>query len=205
MKVLRATRMERCIGCYSCSLACARLVHKRLSWQTAGIRIASSGGLSTGFEAKVCLACHPAPCAEACPTGSLRQRKGGGIIQKRDLCIRCGACQKACPVDAVYLDELTQPFICLHCGQCVPFCPHSCLEMQDVTGDGRTVDKEMLEDVPGRALAPTDVVPAPLETDVTPQAAAGGAKSAERVAHAGEEHMSGEQADNEQAGKGASS
>ncbi len=24
--------MERCIGCHSCSLACARLVHKQLSW-----------------------------------------------------------------------------------------------------------------------------------------------------------------------------
>ena len=51
MKILTTPRMERCIGCHSCSLACARLVHQRLSWDTAGIRIASSGGLSTGFEA----------------------------------------------------------------------------------------------------------------------------------------------------------
>ena len=50
MKILTTPRMERCIGCHSCSLACARLVHKRLSWDTAGIRIASSGGLSTGFN-----------------------------------------------------------------------------------------------------------------------------------------------------------
>ena len=28
MKILTAPRMERCIGCHSCSLACARLVHK---------------------------------------------------------------------------------------------------------------------------------------------------------------------------------
>jgi Fe-S-cluster-containing dehydrogenase component len=27
----RPPRMERCIGCYACSLACARLVNKRLS------------------------------------------------------------------------------------------------------------------------------------------------------------------------------
>ena len=52
MKILTTPRMERCIGCHACSLACARLVHKRLSWDTAGIRILSSGGLSTGFEAK---------------------------------------------------------------------------------------------------------------------------------------------------------
>jgi Fe-S-cluster-containing dehydrogenase component len=55
------SRMERCIGCHACSPACARLVNKKLSWDTAGIRIASSGGLSTGYEAKPCLACNPAP------------------------------------------------------------------------------------------------------------------------------------------------
>ena len=71
MKILTTPRMERCIGCHSCSLACARLVHKNLSWDTAGIRIASSGGLSTGFEARTCLACDPAPCANACPDGRL--------------------------------------------------------------------------------------------------------------------------------------
>jgi len=70
MKILTAPRMERCIGCHSCSLACARLVHKLLSWDTAGIRIRSSGGLSTGFEPLLCLACDPAPCAKACPTGA---------------------------------------------------------------------------------------------------------------------------------------
>ncbi len=47
-KILTTPRMERCIGCHSCSLACARLVNRRLSWDTAGIRIVSSGGLSTG-------------------------------------------------------------------------------------------------------------------------------------------------------------
>ena len=44
MKKLIAPRMERCIGCHSCSLSCARQVHQRLSWDTAGIRIHSAGG-----------------------------------------------------------------------------------------------------------------------------------------------------------------
>jgi len=129
MKILTTPRMERCIGCHSCSLACARLVHKTLSWDTAGIRIMSSGGLSTGLEAKVCLACHPAPCAQACPTGALSQRKGGGVSVRKDRCILCGACAEVCPVDAIYLDGTGQPFVCIHCGRCVPFCPHECLEL----------------------------------------------------------------------------
>ena len=35
--ILMAQRMERCIGCHACSLACARLVYKRLSWDAADI------------------------------------------------------------------------------------------------------------------------------------------------------------------------
>jgi Fe-S-cluster-containing dehydrogenase component len=95
MKNLTTPLMERCIGCNSCSLACARLVHKRLSWLAAGIRIMSTGGLSTGFEARSRMACDPAPCAEACPTGAYSQRKGGGVIVKKSRCIHCGDCAHA--------------------------------------------------------------------------------------------------------------
>ncbi len=143
MKILTTPRMERCIGCYSCSLACARQVHQRLSWETAGIRIHTSGGLSTGFEARTCLACLPAPCAEACPTGAVSQRRGGGVIVRKKLCINCGECAGACPVDAVYLDPTGEPFVCLHCGQCVPFCPHDCLEMKKVAAEPSSAKTEL--------------------------------------------------------------
>ncbi|THB64101.1 MAG: 4Fe-4S dicluster domain-containing protein [Desulfovibrio sp.] len=133
MKRLAASKMERCIGCYSCSLACARLVHKRLSWSCSGIRIHTSGGMSSGFEAKVCVACDPAPCAEVCPTEALTQRRDGGVKVNRSMCIRCGKCAAACPVDAIYLGvENNKPYICIHCGRCVAFCPQGCLELVDM-------------------------------------------------------------------------
>jgi len=134
MKQLTTPRMDQCIGCQSCSLACARLVHKKLSWNAAGIRIHSSGGLSTGFVANICLACDPAPCAAACPTGAFTDRPGGGVIVKKKLCIQCLACVDACPVDAIYGDQSGDVFVCIHCGQCVPFCPQNCLEMVE-SGD----------------------------------------------------------------------
>ncbi len=137
MKILRALRMERCIGCHSCSLACARLVHKRLSWTSAGIHIMSAGGLTTGFEARVCVACEPANCVKACPTGALKQRQGGGVKFYRKLCIQCGVCAPACPVEAIFFDtEELLPYLCIHCGRCVVFCPHQCLEMTEVEEEG---------------------------------------------------------------------
>lgn len=132
MKILTTPRMERCIGCHSCSLACARLVYKHVSWDKAGIRIRSSGGMGTGFEATTCLACNPAPCAQACPTGAYSQRKGGGVIVKKNLCIRCGACARACPVNAIYLDPTQDPYVCIHCGRCALFCPQDCLEWTEI-------------------------------------------------------------------------
>lgn len=126
--------MDRCIGCQCCSLACARLVHGRLSWRAAGIHIRSSGGLTTGFEADVCVACKPAPCAQVCPTACLVQRKDGGVKTDLSLCIKCGECAKVCPVKAIQLDATDgTPYLCIHCGRCIPFCPHDCLEMADIS------------------------------------------------------------------------
>lgn len=132
MKKLITPKIDRCIGCHSCSLACARLVHRLTSWDTAGIRIKSSGGLTTGFTAKHCLACNPAPCAEACPTGAFSQRRGGGVIVKKKLCIKCGECVNACPIDAIFQNNIGEVFVCIHCGRCVEFCPHSCLELEEI-------------------------------------------------------------------------
>jgi ferredoxin len=53
-----------------------------------------------------------------------------------ELCIRCDECAKACPVDAIYLDAIGEPFVCIHCGRCVQFCPHHCLELAEAPAGG---------------------------------------------------------------------
>ena len=145
MKKLATPYMGRCIGCHSCSLACARLVHKKLSWSASGIQVRSSGGLSTGFEASLCLACDPASCAAVCPTGACVQRKGGGVKKRDAMCIRCGKCAAACPIQAVHVDkENGMPRVCVHCGRCVPFCPHACLALVDIPGTVNMKDDEAI-------------------------------------------------------------
>lgn len=80
----------------------------------------------------MCIACNPAPCAQACPTDAFRLRPGGGVRVKLETCIRCGACAAACPFEAIYMDEdNSYPNVCIHCGRCVPYCPHECLETVD--------------------------------------------------------------------------
>jgi ferredoxin len=59
---------------------------------------------------------------------------------RKKLCIRCGECAKACPVDAIYLDPAVEPFVCIHCGRCVPYCPHDCIETKEVVTETAGVE-----------------------------------------------------------------
>ena len=100
-------------------------------------RVRTSGGLQGKFVSVVCLACKDErACAEACPSGALEKRPGGGVILKKERCIGCRKCESACIVSAVHFDEdENKPIICKHCGVCARFCPHECLEMEETTND----------------------------------------------------------------------
>lgn len=49
----------------------------------------------------------------------------------KKLCIQCGDCVPACPVNAIFQEGDGTIYVCLQCGQCVNYCPHDCLEMRD--------------------------------------------------------------------------
>lgn len=132
-KVLKAKNMSQCIGCYSCMLACARLVHKSLSVRKSAIQIRTRGGLQSRLAAVVCTACHQPACADACRFEALTPRKGGGVIFHKDLCIGCGLCTEACTARAITMDEDTHwPIVCIHCGICTRYCPHQLLSLEEV-------------------------------------------------------------------------
>ena len=124
-RITRVVNIERCIGCNACAFACARVNRGTVSLDEAAIAVKSEG---SSHIVVLCRACADPPCADACPTGALVPRKGGGIRLKRDLCDSCGACVDACIIGAIHLDsQERKPVFCIHCGACIEFCPHEVL------------------------------------------------------------------------------
>ena len=130
-KVLKVADIDRCIGCYSCMLACARTVRRSFSPTRASLKIQTAGGFQSRFVAEICRGCDNAPCALACKYGALLVREGGGVKFRENKCVGCGACVEACIIDVLYFDEGRKKSMpCIQCGTCVRFCPHEVLTME---------------------------------------------------------------------------
>ncbi len=135
-KVLHVVDMDRCIGCYSCMLACARTVRQDFSPTRASLQIRTAGGFSSKFVGEICRGCLNAPCALACRYEALLPREGGGVRFNPEKCVGCRACVEACIIDVLHFDEVRkQPLPCIQCGVCASYCPHVVLAMEVRAGE----------------------------------------------------------------------
>ncbi len=115
-----------CAGCRACELVCSFAHERRFSAGLARIRVdkVEEDGLDRPV---VCRQCGNARCVEACPSGALsRDPATRCVTVDEEACVRCGACAKACPFDAIsFHPERATPLICDLCGgdpQCVKRC-----------------------------------------------------------------------------------
>lgn len=137
-KRLRVAYLERCIGCFQCVLACARINEKVLSIDRASIKVRTTGGYEGSFVVVTCRGCLDPPCVPACPIeGALLSRsKGGGVKVDRTKCdaLSCNhECVKACPIPgAIHVDsDLHNAIVCRQCSWCTKFCPTGVLIMEE--------------------------------------------------------------------------
>jgi len=103
--------LERCIGCYACTIACK--MENGIS-QGSWIRVDTMGGqqidtakgeypnLSMLYLPRLCMHCQDAPCVEVCPTGACYKREDGIVLVDYDKCVGCKYCIVACPYTTRY-------------------------------------------------------------------------------------------------------
>ena len=69
-------------------------------------------------------------------------RTDGTLVNKIDVCVLCGLCQRNCPNGAITVDRKeTKTWVlnvdaCVKCGLCVSKCPKKCLSL---SGDGKGI------------------------------------------------------------------
>lgn len=123
----------KCIDCGACQAACLNNHGKRSS---------ILAGKEKGLIVVNCQHCENAPCGNACPVGAITQ-EANSIMIDEDKCVGCGACERACPFNAVLMidrsEESRFPRVAHKCdlcegiegNKCIEFCPVNALSLVD--------------------------------------------------------------------------
>lgn len=128
-------RIERCVGCRSCELACS-VEHSRSRNLSEAIHeiprpkkrlyVEQIAGKKIPF---LCRHCEDAPCVKACRTGALTQDPVTRVVTHNpDRCIGCWFCAMTCPYGVINREEERR--IAVKCDRCperkIPACVEAC-------------------------------------------------------------------------------
>lgn len=99
-------RLERCLGCLSCQIACAvghsqskTLFGAILERPAPRYRVHVAAG--EGFNLPLqCRQCEDAPCVQACMSGAMRRGDGGVVVDEAN-CVGCWMCVMVCPFGVI--------------------------------------------------------------------------------------------------------
>ncbi len=139
MKGMIVIKVQKCIGCKSCELACA-VAHSESkdlyeavsgSEQSASrIKVAKSGEFDVPLK---CRHCANAPCMKVCPVEAVsRVGEDGPVVVDVEKCTGCELCVLACPFGAIRIGPDGK--VALKCDQCyerleqglMPACVDAC-------------------------------------------------------------------------------
>lgn len=94
--------LNRCIGCYSCEVACKQENDVPLGEYWSKVHSMGPFGTHPHLEQywlpTMCQQCEDAPCVNVCPTGaSYRDPDTNVVLINKAVCIGCKYCMMACP------------------------------------------------------------------------------------------------------------
>jgi anaerobic carbon-monoxide dehydrogenase iron sulfur subunit len=128
-------RIDRCMGCHSCELACAvehsasRSLYGALSeTPRPKNRVYVEFVPPSKPMPIVCRHCEDAPCMHACIAGAIRRTEEGVVITRGDKCIGCWTCVMVCPYGVIgrHMEE-HKAYRCDRCpDRLVPACVEAC-------------------------------------------------------------------------------
>jgi carbon-monoxide dehydrogenase iron sulfur subunit len=151
-------RIERCLGCRSCELACA-VVHSNSKELLKAVQeqplpqkrvsVEAAGGHGLPLQ---CRHCEDAPCVMICPTEAMhRASQTGPVLIDQDRCIGCKLCMVVCPFGVISLARDGKGVIkCDACIErtaaggepaCVAACPTKALQFVSIKELMKTVRK----------------------------------------------------------------
>ncbi len=128
-------RLDRCMGCKSCEMACAvehsksKDLLRSVSEKPGPVRRVYVEMAEGQKIPLVCRHCEDAPCVAVCRTGAMSQDPRSGIVDRNeDSCVGCWMCAMICPYGVIGRHKEVR--IAVKCDRCksmeVPACVRAC-------------------------------------------------------------------------------
>ncbi len=146
-------RLDRCVGCHTCDIACAvehsksKNLFEAISEQPAPKNRVYVEWVPRHHKVPVlCRHCEDAPCMHACISGAISRTGEGVVITNSDKCIGCWTCVMVCPYGVIGRHmETHKAYRCDRCPDlqspaCVNACPTQALVYRTIeafSGDVR--------------------------------------------------------------------
>jgi anaerobic carbon-monoxide dehydrogenase iron sulfur subunit len=152
-------RLDRCMGCHSCEIACAvehshsKFIHGAMHEHPQPKRRVYVEEISSDQSLPVlCRHCEEAPCMHACIAGAI-SRVNDVVTTNPDKCIGCWTCVMVCPYGVIgrHLEE-HKAYRCDRCPErpvpaCVSACPTKALVYRTVEGYSKGIRQTAAEEM----------------------------------------------------------